>query len=191
MSGAVDFSDYTDLIPSGTIAVVQMHVRFTADGTDGIMKRTKDGTGEGLDVEYTLVDGQHAKRKFFAFMLIVGTSDGQKQMADRNKAALKQIIDSARFLDPADKSPEMRAKRTLTWRDFDGLRFLAEIGIETGKNGFPDKNIIARVITKDRPEWNNRAPIDQVSPDWGRSAGPAPAGPASAPPPITKPSWAQ
>jgi hypothetical protein len=183
---SIDFSDYSDLIPPKTMATVQMRVRF-GDGTDAALKRTKANDGEGIDAEFVVIEGPFAKRKFFAFMLVVGETDGQKQMSERNKALLKQIIDSAKFLDPNDKSPEVRAKRTMDYRDFDGLRFLAEIGIEEGKNGFPDKNHLARVITKDRSEWGDRPPIDQVASDFGGSAPPAPAAPA----PVTKPPWAQ
>lgn len=191
-----DFTDYSDIVPEGTIAIVQLGVRL-GDASDGL-KRTKDGTGEGLDAEFTIVEGPHARRKFFAFLLVTGSTDGQKQMADRNKATLKKIVNSAHFLEPGDKSPEARAKRTMAWRDFDGLRFLAEIGIEPGKNGYPDKNVIAKVITKDRPEWGGRPPIEQSPRDFGGAAasvGPAvaPIGPvaATAPAPIARPKWAQ
>jgi hypothetical protein len=189
-----DFTDFSDLIPDGTIAIVQLGVR-SGDANDGL-KRTKDGTGEGIDAEITIVEGPYARRKFFAFMLVAGSSDGQRQMSDRNKAMLKKIVDSARFLEPGDKSPEARAKRTMAWRDFDAIRFLAEIGIETGKSGYPDKNIISKVITKDRPEWNGRPPIEQNPQAFGLASGTAanapvsPAG-AAAPAPIAKPNWAK
>jgi hypothetical protein len=201
MSSAIDFSDFSDLIPAGTIAVVQMRIKF-GDGTDGVLKRSKDGASEGLEAEYTLLEGPHAKRKFFQWMLLVGTTDGQKTMADKNKSEIRKIIDSAKFLDPNDKSPEARAKRTMAYRDFDGIRFLAEIGIDQGRNGFSDRNVMARVITKDKGEWGGRPPIDQIPPDYGPGGGPAPtgsAGPApsssdgaaASPSPIVKPAWAQ
>ena len=41
---------------------------------------------------------------------------------------LKRIIASAKYLDLNDKSPETLAKYKMEFRDFDGLRFLAEIG---------------------------------------------------------------
>jgi hypothetical protein len=190
-----DFSDYTGLIPTGTVAVLQAHVRF-GDGTDNVLKLTKNGDAEGLDLELTLLDTQYAKQKLFWFALVTGETDGQKSMAERNLATLKKIIDSAKFLDPNDKSAEARAKRSLGWRDFDTLRFLAEIGIEPGRDGYPDKNVIAKVITRDHPLWNGRPPIDQVGPDFG---GPAPTGGAGPSPassggatvtPIAKPAWA-
>lgn len=90
-----DFTDYSDIVPEGTIAIVQLGVRL-GDASDGL-KRTKDGTGEGLDAEFTIVEGPHARRKFFAFLLVTGSTDGQKQMADRNKATLKKIVELGAF----------------------------------------------------------------------------------------------
>jgi hypothetical protein len=187
---SVDFSDYTGLIPAGTIAALQAHVRY-GDGADGVLKKTKNGDAEGLDLELTLLEGPYAKQKLFWFALVAGETDGQRSMAERNLATLKKIIDSVKFLDPNDRSPEARAKRTMRWRDFDNVRFLAEVGIEEGKNGYPDKNVIAKVITRDMPAWNGRPPIDQVASDFGSP--PASAAPQVAPqaaPPIPKPPWA-
>jgi hypothetical protein len=188
----MDFSDYTGLIPAGTAAVLQAHLRY-GDGTDGVLKRTRNGDAEGLDFELTILDGQYAKQKLFWFALVVGATDGQKSMVDKNLGKLKQVIDSAKFIDPNDRSPEARAKRSLSWRDFDGLRFLAEIGVEEGKNGYGDKNIVAKVVTRDMSEWGGRPPIDQVGPgpSSGSTGGGPPAPPSSPPPaPISKPTWA-
>jgi hypothetical protein len=185
---AIDFSDYTGLVPAGTVAVIQAHVRF-GDGTDNILKPTKNGDAEGLDLELTILEGPYAKQKLFWYVLVAGSNDGQKSMVDRNFATLKKILDSAWFLDPADKSDEARKKRTPGWRGFDGLRFLAEIGIEQGKDGYPDKNIIAKVITRDHPLWSGRPAIDQVAPDGGSAPPAAPQGGAQTTS-VQRPHWA-
>jgi hypothetical protein len=186
-----DFSGYNgDLIRAGTIAAVQMRIVY-GDGADGVLTRTKSGDAEALKAELTVLEGEWAKRKIFAFWIVMGTTDGQKSMAERYLALLKRIIASAKYLDLNDKSPDTLVKYKMDFRDFDGLRFLAEIGIEAGKDGFDDKNVITRVITRDMPQWGNRPPFDQDPPDpmSGGSTGRTP--PGGAPPaPITKPSWA-
>jgi hypothetical protein len=76
-----DFSDYagSDLIPVGTVAVLQAHIRY-GDGTDNVLRRTRNGHAEGLDLELTVIDPPaFAKRKLFSFMLVVGTTDGQSR----------------------------------------------------------------------------------------------------------------
>lgn len=188
-----DFSDFTGLVPPETVAVLGAHVR-PGNGTDNVLKPTKNGDAEGLDLELTVLDGQYARQKLFWFALVNGETDGQKSMAEKNLATLKKIIDSAKYLDPNDKSPEARAKRSLNWRDFDGLRFLAEIGVEEGRNSFPDKNVISKVITRDHPLWGARPPIDQVVSDASfGSPSPSSAPKAAAAPavtPMVKPAWA-
>jgi hypothetical protein len=194
MKVAIDFSNYDDLIRAGTIAVVQPRIQF-GDGTDNVLTRTKAGDAEMLKLELTILEGEFARRKFFASLLVNGTTDGQKIMAERNNATLKRIIASAKFLDLSDRSPETLTKYQMEYRDFDGLRFLAEIGIEPGKDGFEDKNVIARVITKDMPQWGSRRPIEQIAPDWhagsaGGAQTTAASAAAAAAAPIVKPSWA-
>jgi hypothetical protein len=191
---AIDLSDVSRCIPAGTIAIVHMHVKPPGDmaGADGVLKRTKNGDAEGLDAEFTVLEGPYAKQKFYSFMMLVGTTDGQKSMCESTKVKLKAIVDSARFLDPNDKSPETRAKRTVEWRDFDGVRFLCEIGIEPARGGFDERNSIVKVITRDMPQWNGRPPIEQPGgPDPLLGGAPSNGETAPAPAPIIKPAWAQ
>jgi hypothetical protein len=192
-----DFSGYTsvDLMPNKTIVLVQMNVVY-GEGTDNMLTPTKAGDAEMLKFEGVVLEGRHTKRKMFGNWLVEGSTEGQSQMADHYLGILKGILASARYVDPNDQSLEARPKLTAEWRDFDGLRFLAEIGIEKGKDGFEDKNIILRAITRDMPQWGNRPPIEQIpSIGNGGSTGgvqqmsTSPATPAGAP--IAKPAWAQ
>jgi hypothetical protein len=186
---AIDFSGYDDLIRAGTVATVQIRVQY-GDGTDSVLTRTKTGDAEMLKMELTLLDGEFARRKFFVFLLVIGTKEGQKGFAERKLATLKRIIASAKFLDLSDRSPETLAKYKMDYRDFDGLRFLAEIGVEPGREGFGDKNTLARVITRDMPAWGGRPPIEQIATGGkGDSTGGGGAPPASSAPPIPKRPW--
>jgi hypothetical protein len=187
-----DFSGYQgDLIRAGTIAAVQMRITF-GNGTDNVLTPTKTGDAEMLKAEHTLLEGKFAKRKVFTNWIVVGTTDGQKSIAERYLAMCKRIIASAHFINPSDRSPETLAKFKMEWRDFDGLRFLAEIGIEAGKDSFEDKNIITRVITPDLPQWGGRPPFQQDPPSGGAPTAPTGGGASAAPAaaPIEKPKWA-
>jgi hypothetical protein len=188
----IDFSGYNgDLIRSGTVTTVQIRVTY-GDGTDGVLTPTKDRSAEALKAELMVLEGEYAKRKLFAFWIVMGTTDGQKSMTEHYNKMLKRVIASAKFLDPNDRSPETLAKYVVDWRDFDGLRFLAEIGIEPGKDGFEDKNIIARAITRDMPQWGGRPPIEQIPPtgNGGSTGGGGTPSSGSPTPPIVKPPWA-
>ena len=188
----MNFNDVADndLISAKGPVLVQMNLRSGGDYRDGILKPTKARDAWGLDVEYVVLEGKYAKRKIFGFLMVEGTTDGQKSMIEgRSLPFLKGVLNSAYFLDPADQSPVACAKRSnVEFRDFDGLQFLAEIGIEKGKDGYPDKNVIVRAITKDMPQWGGRPPIEQT-PRGPAGSGSTGAG-GAAPAPIAKPKWA-
>jgi hypothetical protein len=188
--------DFTDapstLIPDGTIATVSIHIRSGGVGEDGMCKRSVGGDCEMLDFELTVVDGPYQARKFWHNLLLVGTTDGQKQMAASNLGLLKAILDSALGLMPNDVSAEARKARTVSVKAFEGMRFICRIGEEKGgpkKDGgsYPDKNFIASAITKDKTGWHA---VEQPPPfnGGGDVAASTPSAPAA---PVERPDWAQ
>jgi hypothetical protein len=189
--------DYTDapstLIPDGTVATVSIHIRPGNVGEDGMLKRSVSGECEMLDLELTATDGPYKGRKFWHNLLLVGTTDGQKRMAAGNLGVLKAILDSALGLMPNDVSAEARAARTVSLKAFEGMNFIAKIGEEKGgpkKDGsgnYPDKNILAGAITKDKTGWHA---VEQPPPfsGGGDGAAPTPSAPAA---PVERPGWAQ
>jgi hypothetical protein len=186
-----DYSDAPppafDLIPDGTVATVSINVRTGGVGEDGMLKRSQNGECEMLDLEFTVLDGAYKGRRFWTNLILEGTTEGQKGMANDSTATLKAILDSALGLHPDDKSPEARAARTVSIKIFQGMSFIARIGVEKGgpkKDGgtWPDKNRLAGVITKDRKEWH---PVDQPPPFNG--GGSATSSPAT---PVQRPDWA-
>ena len=59
-----------DVIPAGTIATLHLTVRTGGAGEGGWLRRSKDGESEGLDCEFTVVDGPCAKRKFWSLFTL-------------------------------------------------------------------------------------------------------------------------
>ena len=186
--------DYSDapsfnLIPHGTIAELQMTIQPGNAGEDGMLTRSKDGLCEMLVVECIVVDGQFAKRKLWERFVLTGTSDGHAKAAEISRSRLRAILESARGIKPDDVSPEARAARTVKLADFNGMRFLAKIGIEKGGErgdgtNYPDRNTLLQIITPDRKDWRK---IDQVAVQPPQS----PSAPvASAPAALAKPAWA-
>jgi hypothetical protein len=192
--------DYTDapppsfdLIPDGTIATLSIHIRAGGVGEDGMCKRSSSGECEMLDLELTVLDGTYKGRKFWHNLLLAGTTDGQKKMADANKSVLKAILDSVLGLKPDDKSAEARAARTVDLKWFEGKSFIGKIGIEEGgpkKDGsgnYPDKNILASVITPDKNDWH---PVEQPPPFNGGGTGSTTSTPPTPAAPVQRPGWA-
>ena len=198
MFSPYDYSDAPpprdiELIPHGTILTLILHIRAGGVGEDGLLKRSKDGTCEMLDVEFTVADGPHKGRKFWEYLILEGTTDGHAKSKEINLGTLKTILDSALGLHPDDKSPQARAARTVSLKQFEGMTFIGKVGIEKGKpkndgsgENWPDKNILAGVITKDKKDWH---PVELPPPFNGGGAAPSSTPPQSAPP-IQRPGWA-
>jgi hypothetical protein len=194
--------DYSDApapqfepIPHGTVATVVMHIQAGSVGEDGMLTRSKDGGCEMLSAELTVADGQYKGRKFWERWILAGTTDGHAKSADINRSTLKAILDSALGLKPDDLSPQARAARTVSLKQFEGMTFIAKIGVDKGgpKNdgsgaSWSDKNILAGVVTPDKREWH---PVEQPPPFNGGGGGAAASTtPSGSAPPIARPGWA-
>src|SRR5262249_43163735 len=71
-----------ELIPDGTVTTINIHLRPGGAGEGGLLKRSKDGSCEMLDVEFTLVDGLYKSRKFWNYFVVNGTTQGQAQAVE-------------------------------------------------------------------------------------------------------------
>lgn len=150
-----------DLIPHGTICPVHLTLRAGNAGEGGWLKRSKDGGSLSIDCEFTVIEGPHAKRKFWSLMLVEGTTDGHGKAAEISFSRIRAILESVRGIRPGDDSPAAKTARQLnTYGDLDGMRFVAKVGIEKGKDSFPDKNSLAEVITPEKQAW---VKIEQVA----------------------------
>jgi len=159
-----------DLIPDGTYAKVILHLRRGgADGSSELDKGLlKASTSPGsdvlsLDAELTVVEGRHARRKFWQLFTVAGGKrDEQGQSIGWNitKRTLRGMIDSALGLDPEDRSESAAARRRLRGlADLDGITFVARISIEPSRNpAYPDQNRLEHPVLPTEPEW--RAVMD-------------------------------
>jgi len=181
-----------ELIPAGTVATLQLHIRPGHVGEGGLLTRSKDGTCEMLDCEFVVVDGPHIRRKLWERYVLSGTTAGQETAVNISRGKLRAILESARGIKPDDMSEQARNARTANLSDFDGLQFMARIGIERGKpkndgtgESYSDRNVIATIITPDKKNWHA---IEQAPPF---SAGPNGGGTVPAPATIQPPAWAR
>jgi hypothetical protein len=184
-----------DLIPDGTFAKVMMQLRRGGvDGPSEIDKGLlKASTAPGsdvlsLDAEFTVVEGRHARRKFWQLLTVSGGKlDEQGQSIGWNitKRTLRAMIDSALGLDPDDNSDQAKAKRRLRGlADLDGITFVARISVEPSRDPrYGDQNRLDHPVLPNEPEW--RAVMDgkEVPHKPTRTRG-------AAAPAATQPAWA-
>lgn len=117
----------SSVIPDGTVAPVILNVR-------GIKTSAKDTRIQGLDLEYTVIDGPFKGRKAWKWAGISGTgSDGHNKMVSITRSLIRGILESAYGVRSTDDSPEAMAARKINdWDDLDGLAFVARFGVEEG-----------------------------------------------------------
>lgn len=176
------------LIPDGAVVPVHATLSPGGSGPDNWLKRSKNGDSLALDFEFTVVDGEFARRKFWTLLTIEGETDGQKKAGEISRSRLRAMVESAKGIDPTDESEKaVQGRRIPTFADLDGLRFWAVVALEPGTNGYKDKNTLRAVVTPDKEGWTK---LEQ-----SRSSSAAPmasvAAVAAAPKSASRPSWAQ
>ena len=196
-----------ELIPDGTFAKVRLTIRpggvNGATPTDaGLLKASQSSDARMLDCEFTVVDGPHARRKFWQSFTVAGgklDEKGQSIGWKISKSTFRAIVDSALGLDPRDESPAAKAKRVLPGlRHLEGIVFAARIMVEPASNPqYRDQNRIANVephhaaimrgetVPPDPVNAPPRKAASVAAPGW---QAPAPAWGAAQPSP-SAPNW--
>lgn len=169
-----------ELIPDGTIARVVMTVRPGGAGPDGLLTASKSSDAQYINAEFTVADGEFAKRKFWGNFTVAGgklDDNGNSKGGLITRQTLRAIIESAYGILPDDQSPKAQAARRIPGLEvFNGLEFCAEIGVEPAKGEYKPKNKLDRAVTPDRAEYG---------PAMGYAG--APVAPKAATP--AKPAW--
>jgi hypothetical protein len=180
-----------DVIPAGTVCTLQMAIRRGGEGEDGWLSRSKDGGSVGLDLEYTIMDGDYANRKIWQRLTLEGTTEGHATAGEISRNFLRAVLESARGIRFDDTTEQALLKRRIAgWQDFNGLKFIARLGVEPAKDRHPAKNKVAEAITPPRHEWHliEQDPPGQASPTPSTfNASSAKPAPANA---IVRPDWA-
>src|SRR6516162_10135194 len=114
-----------DVIPAGTPVILQTYIRPGEFGEDLLMSRSKTSEAVGFNLEFTVTEGEYAKRKVFAFFVLQGPTEGHVEAADISRRTLRAILESARGIKPTDLSEAAQQVRLNTKdSDFQGMRFM-------------------------------------------------------------------
>lgn len=143
------FGNDGELIPAGTLAWAVVHVRPHNIDQGIVVVPSKNKPENGyLDLELTIDDGPHARRKLWD---MVGVR-GSEQYTQGGFAAIRHMLESGRGAGPnnrqgyilgaglPDLGPDGRPNE-MGFMDLDGLRVAIRITVEKSKNPeYPDKN---------------------------------------------------
>jgi hypothetical protein len=133
------------LIPNNTIAKARLTIKPGGDFSDPFLTRSKNGESVFLDCEFTILEGQYAKRKVFDKIGI----NGSDQWINMGKSRIRAILESAKNINPKDMSETaMSARKINSFDELDGLEIIIKIGVEHDRSGvYQDKNKVASIIT--------------------------------------------
>ncbi|WP_330448320.1 hypothetical protein FLP41_14380 [Paracoccus marcusii] len=122
-----------------------------------LLKASQSSDAKMLDCEFTILEGPHARRKFWQSFTVAGGKVDEKGQSigwKISKSTFRAMVDSALGLDPRDESPDAKAKRVLPGlKHLDGIVFAARIMVEPASNPqYRDQNRIANVVLPDEPQ---------------------------------------
>lgn len=144
------------LIQAGTLAKVRLDIQqggFNDESrgwTKGMATRGMTGAVY-LKCEFKILEGEFQSRKIWSLIGLHSPKGDSYEMMGR--VLLKEILESARGIDPKDTSDIANKKRSIeSLADLDNLTFVAEISVGKNHKG-EDKNEIKKAITPAHPEY--------------------------------------
>lgn len=161
------------LIPNGTVCRAVITVKLgdmeiPEFGAGQWFKASQSSAAKWMELEFTIVGGEHDRRKFWDRIFVDGDKMGQSgipQAKEIGLRTLRSIIDSGRGLDPADMSPNSQQARNISgMMDLNAMEICAKVGIKKGTNGYEDSNRLIAALTPNSPEFipSGQAPVMQT-----------------------------
>ena len=112
--------------------------------------------------------GEYDRRKFWDRIFVDGEKIGLSGIPQAKEIGLKtlrQIIESAKSLDPSDMSPEAQQSRNISGiSDLNAMEICAKVGIKKGNNGYSDSNKLTAALTPNQKDFipTGQEPIMQT-----------------------------
>ena len=185
------------LIPNGTICraviVIKMgDIEIPEFGAGIWFKKSQATSAKWMELEFTIVGGEHDRRKFWDRIFVDGDKLGDSGIPlakEIGLSTLRSIIESANSIKSEDMSPEAQQRRNISGvNDLTSMEICAKVGIKKGTNGYADSN---RLLAALGPSNKDFVPAGQA-PVVHTPAGAPPTPQVSAQPAAAGvvPSWA-
>jgi hypothetical protein len=161
------------LIPAGTICRAVVNVKLgdmeiPEFGTGQWFKKSQTSKAKWMELEFTVIGGEHDKRKFWDKIFVDGdkmSPNGIPVTKEIGLSTLRMIIESAFNIIPTDTSAEAQARRQISGvNDLNGMEICAKVGIDKGTNGYADKNKLTAAMTPNQKDFipSGQAPMSQT-----------------------------
>ena len=161
------------LIPAGTVCRAVVNVKLgdmeiPEFGTGQWFKKSQTSKAKWMELEFTVIGGEHDKRKFWDKIFVDGdkmSPNGIPVTKEIGLSTLRMIIESAFNIIPTDTSAEAQARRQISGvNDLNGMEICAKVGIDKGTNGYADKNKLTAAMTPNQKDFipSGQAPMSQT-----------------------------
>ncbi len=161
------------LIPAGTVCRAIVNVKLgdmeiPEFGTGQWFKASQTSKAKWMELEFTVIGGEHDKRKFWDKIFVDGdkmSPNGIPVTKEIGLSTLRMIIESAYNIIPTDTSAEAQARRQISGvNDLNGMEICAKVGIDKGTNGYADKNKLTAAMTPNQKDFipSGQAPMSQT-----------------------------
>ena len=161
------------LIPAGTVCRAVITVKLgdmeiPEFGTGHWFKSSQSSKAKWMELEFTVIGGEHDRRKFWDRIFVDGDKQGASgipQAKEIGLSTLRSIIESAFNISPSDVSPEAQARRQIQGvKDLNGMEICAKVGIKKGTNGYADQNKLTAAVTPNQKDFipSGQAPMSQT-----------------------------
>lgn len=161
-----------DLIPANTLVKVTLSIRPGGTGPEGWLSQSRTSSALYLNTEAVVLEGPHARRRIYTRIGFKGKSvneRGEDTYANRGRALVRGILESARGIKASDQSEVARTARMIrSLGDLNGLDFVAKVGVEKDRNNPDDagRNVIKAAIG---PEHAQYAAVMGAAPSAGKA----------------------
>lgn len=161
-----------DLIPANTLVKVSLTIRPGGAGPEGWLTQSRTSSALYLNTEAVVLEGPHARRRIYTRIGFKGKSvneRGEDTYANRGRALIRGILESARGIKASDQSEVARTARMIrSLGDLNGLDFVAKVGVEKDRNNPDDagRNVIKAAIG---PEHAQYAAVMGAAPSAGKA----------------------
>lgn len=145
-----DFIGSNEPIPDDEEVHVVLSINMGDDpDSDNVLTCSEKTAAKFLKCEFTVIGGPYNKRKFWENWVLSTDgepSEGHAKAIQISATKVRAVVEAAREINSADNSPAAKKQRQIELIDLHDMEFDCVVGIERGKDGYPDRNCIKRVI---------------------------------------------
>jgi len=147
------------LIPANTLARVYLTIRPGGAGPEGWLTQSKTSEALYLNTEGVIEDGPYSRRRIYTrigYRGRNGSDGGEDTYANRGRALIRGILESARGVRSDDTSDRARTARTIhSLGEISGLAVAVKLGVDRDRNNPQDegRNVVLAAIGPQHPEY--------------------------------------